>query len=80
MNELEGTMGIVCRVPENSVRLEITASVMMDDGDIKQAVMNVSPSELFEMHKDFLDYVGDDYDAVYALTEKGKAYLDEPED
>ena len=78
--EVMGDNGIIVKIPENTVRLEVTASVMNDDGNIEKMLMTLNPDALYEVRKDFMDLVGDDdYDAVYVTTEKGKEWLNERE-
>lgn len=73
---MNAEQGIIIRIPENTVRLEIIASAMDEDGNIVKAHTILSPSDVYMARKDFMDYVGDDdYDAVYMLTEKGRREL-----
>ena len=76
--EMNAEQCIIIRIPENTVRLEITASVMDEDGNIVTANTILYPNDIYDARKDFMDYVGDDdYDgrALYVLTEKGRREL-----
>lgn len=76
--EVAAGQGVIIKIPENTVRLEITASVMDEDGNVVKAYNILSPSDVYVARRDFLDYVGDDdYDgrALYVLTEKGRKDL-----
>ena len=72
-------MGIIIRVPEESVSVTVTAHVMSDTGDIIKVQKQLSPSELRQARADFLDEValGDDYDAEFVLTDEGLAYAEQ---
>ena len=72
-------MGIIIRVPEESVSVTVTAHVMSDTGDIIKVQKQLSPSELRQARADFLDEVvlGDDYDAKFVLTEDGRAFAEQ---
>lgn len=72
-------MGIIIRVPEESVSVTVTAHVMSDTGDIIKVQKQLSPSELRKARADFLDEVvlGDDYDAEFVLTDEGLAYAEQ---
>lgn len=76
VKEVDAGQGVIIKIPENTVRLEITASVMDEDGNVVKAHTILNPSDIYDVRKDFMDYVGDDdYDAVYVLTEKGRREL-----
>lgn len=69
---------IIMQIPRNACELTITAKIIEGDKVVEvQGVYNVS--EIFQARQDFLDNVdfGDDYNATYALTDKGMAYLEE---
>lgn len=70
-------INIIVKVPENTVACRFTAK-MLDDGKLVEAHMDMTPEEFRQARQDFLDNVdgGDEYDALYALTEEGKAYAD----
>ena len=57
--------------------MELTVKIM--DGDTIQTVgTHFAISDIHDMRANFLDNVafGDDYDAVYTITEEGKRYLE----
>ena len=76
--ELE-EMNIFLRIPKDAVALEVTASLLDGDGKLMKASNKLSVSDIGKRRQDFLDNVefGDDYDARFVLSEKGREYLDE---
>ena len=76
--ELE-EMNIILRIPKEAVALEVTASLLDEDGKIMKASTKLSVSDIRVRRQDFLDNVedGDDYDARFVLTDEGRAYLEQ---
>ena len=74
--ELE-EMNIFLRIPKEAVALEVTASLLDEDGKVMKVSTKLSVSDIREKRQDFLDNVedGDDYDARYVLTDEGMEYL-----
>ena len=80
--ELE-EMNIFLRIPKEAVALEVTASLLNEDGaldgdgKIMKVSTKLSVSDIRDRRQAFLDNVegGDDYDARYVLTEEGRKYL-----
>lgn len=73
-------INIILPIPKQTVSMELTVKVM--DGDtIQTAYKPFIISDIHDMRANFLDNVafGDDYDAVYTITEEGKRYLEELE-
>lgn len=74
MQEIElEEINIILKIPKESVKLQVIAFIPDENDDTKLAKVqaNISPSELREMRKDFLDnLIDDDYDARYVLAEK----------
>lgn len=71
---------IILRIPEDSVKLEVIAWIPdpEDDAKLIKVTKSFSPKQLQEMRWSFLENLGDDdYDAIYALTDEGKKWLDE---
>ena len=69
---------IIIEIPEDTVKLVVNAKIL--DGDELVTVKgSYTANEIFKARKDFLDNVedGDDYDAVYVLTDEGRAWLEE---
>lgn len=68
------TMPIIIRIPVNSAHLEIKAKIMDEDGQTTEGICSFTPNQIAAARRDFLDNVdwGDEYDAVYSLTEEGK--------
>ena len=71
-------MNILLRVPESAVALEVKATILDEDGETVNVSKKLSVKDIFKSRKDFLDNVedGDDYDALYVLTDKGQAYAE----
>ena len=72
-------MGVILRIPKEAVRLEMTVLILDEDGNLQKVCAEFSASDIREARQAFLDNVemGDDYDAVWGLTEKGRRELDE---
>lgn len=65
---------VVIQIPKDSARIQITADVFV--GDKQLSVTRVlSPSDIFNARKDFIDLVGDE--DIYVPTEEGKKLLSE---
>ena len=71
-------MGVILRIPKEAIRLELTVTLLDEDGALRNVVAEFSASDIREARKAFLDNVemGDDYDAVWRLTEKGRRELE----
>lgn len=76
MIELE-EMNIFLRIPKEAVRLEITAQVINENGELMKVSTKLSVSDIRDRRQEFLDNVedGDDYDARFVLTDEGREYL-----
>jgi hypothetical protein len=70
-------INIIVKVPENTVACKFTATMITDDGKLQDAEMKMNATEFRQARQDFLENVdgGDDYDAMYTLTEKAKREL-----
>ena len=68
---------IIVQVPKDTVSVSFDAKLLRG-GQLVTAHMDMSAEEFRQARKDFLDEVeaGDEYDAVYTLTEEGKAYAE----
>ena len=75
--ELE-EMNIIIRVPKESIRLEMIASVLDEDGEILDLHKEFPVSKIHEMRNAFLDNVedGDDYEGRFVLTSKAEEELE----
>ena len=69
---------IIIDVPEETVRLEVKATLLDAKGAPYDASMIMEPSDIRKARQDFLDNVelGDDYDAMIVLTDKGREMLE----
>lgn len=70
-------INIILPIPKESVSMELTVKIM--HGNTIQAVgKQFTIGDIHDMRQDFLDNVefGDDYNAEYVITEKGKEYLE----
>lgn len=75
--ELE-EMPIILKIPKDSVAIELISTMLNENGDLMRVSRKISVSEIHQYRQDFLDNVefGDDYDAVYALAEEGRAHIE----
>ena len=74
--ELE-EMNIIIKVPKDALKVTIKVQVPGYDGEIIKAKKKLLKTDIDAARKDFLDNVedGDDFNAKYVVTEKGKEYL-----
>lgn len=69
---------VMLQIPKGTLKLEIIATMF---GEVNKNTKLVEVSrelnidEIFQARQDFLEYVGDDFDAVYTLTDEGREYL-----
>lgn len=70
-------MDIMLRVPAGACALQLTVTMMDDNNKTYEVTRGVSTAELYKARQNFLEYIGDDYDDTYVLTEKGKEWLEE---
>ena len=68
---------IIVQVPKDTVTVSFDAK-LVQGGQLVTAHMDMTPEEFRQARQDFLDEVegGDDFDAVYTLTDEYKAYLE----
>lgn len=68
-------MPIILKIPKDSVAIELISTMLDENGDLMRVSRRISVSEIHRYRQDFLNNVEfkDDYDAVYALTEEGRA-------
>ena len=71
-------MPIILCIPKDSVAIELISTMFDENGELMRVSRKISVSEIYQCRQDFLDNVefGDDYDAVYTLTEEGRAYAE----
>ncbi|MBO5570565.1 MAG: hypothetical protein J6A79_16770 [Clostridia bacterium] len=72
-------MNIILRIPKEAVGLTLKAQLVGKDGKLMKVVRKLSVTDIHTARTDFLENVpdGDDYDAMFMLTDEGKASLDE---
>lgn len=72
-------MGVILRIPKEAVRLEMTVLILDEDSNLQEVCAEFSANDIREARQAFLDNVefGDDYDAIWQLTEKGRRELEE---
>ena len=71
-------MPIIFRIPKDTANMNIKCSIFDHSGKVHEVCLNLNASAIHEAREDFNDLVGDDdYDAVYTLTDEGRAYLEE---
>lgn len=69
---------VMLQIPKGTLKLEIIATIFGEDNKNTKLVKvsrELNIDEIFQARQDFLEYVGDDFDAVYSLTDKGREYL-----
>ena len=71
-------MPIILKIPKDSVAIELTSTMLDENGELIRVTRKISVSEIHQYRQDFLDNVelGDEYDAVYTLTDKGRAFAE----
>lgn len=74
--ELE-MMNVILKIPKNAARLKIIVHLFDEDGEAMEVKSTMEASGIFDARKDFLDNVedGDEYDAMYVLTNSGRELL-----
>lgn len=72
-------MPVIVQIPKDTSYLTIEAVVTNADGETMTLKCSMPPSQIHKARQDFLDNVkmGDEYDAIYTLTEEGKQWLEE---
>lgn len=79
-NEIElDEINIILKIPKDSARIDITAHIINEDGNLSKVKRSLNPGDIHECRQDFLDNVefGDDYDGAYVITDKGREYLEQ---
>ena len=69
-------INIIVKVPKKTIACSFTV-IMLVNGKLEEAHMEMGAEAFRKARKSFLDNVedGDEYDAVYTLTEKAKREL-----
>lgn len=62
---------IVIGVPKETVKLTVTADIY-HDGEIRTATKHYTMRDIQDNREDFRRFIGDDWDALYVLTEEAK--------
>ena len=77
MVELE-EYNLIIKVPRESIKLEIKAVFLDDNDEMTTVCKTLKLCDIQEARKDFLENVeyGDDYDASYVITDKGREWLE----
>lgn len=75
--QIEANMGIIMKIPEGSGSMRMEIDLVDEYGVKRKCVAQFNKDDIDSMRQDFLDNVefGDDYDAVYILTDKAEIYL-----
>ncbi len=70
-------MNIILKIPKEAVALEVTASLISEDGELQRVSKKLTVADIRDSRQAFLDNVdfGDDYDARFVLTDEGKEFL-----
>ena len=71
-------INIILKVPKNTAAMTVSA-IVMEGKTTQNMSMDMGVEDIRVARQDFLDNCeeGDDYDAVYVLTDEGRAFLDE---
>jgi len=69
-------MDIMLAVPKDACALEVTVIMMDDNNETYKVSKRISPAELTKAREDFVNYIGDDYDATYVLSDVGRQWLE----
>lgn len=69
---------IIVKIPVDAIKISITAKMLNDKDEIVSVHTDMNMKDIYEARTAFLENVedGDDFDAVYMLTEKGEAYAE----
>ncbi len=70
-------MLMVIGLPVGTFKAEISCEVMGADGETFKCGKVLTARDIQELREDFVENVGDDYNAKYVLTDKGRACLEE---
>ena len=70
---------IILRIPENAASLEISASLVDENGKLMNVRKQLTVQDIFKARQDFLENVegGDEYDVKYVIIDEGREYLQE---
>ena len=64
---------IIIGMPRNAIKADITVTIMEGDEDeIVKAVKHLSIGDIRDLRNDFKEFIGDDWDALYELTEEAR--------
>ena len=71
-------MNIILDIPDSTFHLDVVAKMIDDDESTKIVTARLGLADIRRMRQDFLDNVagGDDYNAVYTLSEQGRKRLE----
>lgn len=74
-------INIIVKIPKDTARITIHAVVLDDDGSPLGVSKTLNPEDIRQARQDFLDNVedGDDYDALFVLTDAGREWLEQQE-
>ena len=67
---------IVIGIPRNSVKVDITAKVMIGD-ELKTVEKHLTVGDIVDLRTDFQKFIGDDWNALYVLTEEVRKDIEE---
>lgn len=67
---------IMFGIPKNTVKLEINATTITEDDKLIKVSKQLNLEEVLKARQNFVENIGDDWDAVYEVTEKGRQWLD----
>ena len=75
-------INVILKIPKGTVKLSINATIMNENGELEKVGRDLSLTDIQDARTAFLNNIdgGDDYDAMWSLTDKGKKMLDELEE
>ena len=71
-------MNIILDIPDSTFHMDVVAKMIDDDESTKIVTARLGLADIRRMRQDFLDNVegGDDYNAVYTLSEQERKRLE----
>lgn len=82
LNDDSENQAIIMQVPEGAINAELKLAVMDADLTVHEEKQHMARRDIKNARAQFLQYIpdGDDYDAVYVLTDEGRALVEKQEE
>lgn len=71
MDKLYEEVPVVLTIPKDAVKVDITVTVFEDD-ELTKVAKHLSLGDIRDLREDFKEYIGDDWNALYVLTEEAR--------